>query len=122
MPYSLTAAVGFMALAGVAVLNGMVSGTYFNQRCEVVKDCSPPPGKDRGRACVPCGWRLATVVLGGMVGSTLLTLLLLPVLHAALEGKWRVGKPAARSQRSFGNNDAAVACVLRRNTLSALQT
>ena len=55
MPYSLTAAVGFMALAGVAVLNGMVSGTYFNQGREVGKDCSPPPGKARGRACVPCG-------------------------------------------------------------------
>src|SRR5262249_40957935 len=31
MPFSITAAVGFIALSGVAVLNGLVLVTYFNQ-------------------------------------------------------------------------------------------
>jgi cobalt-zinc-cadmium resistance protein CzcA len=31
MPFSMTAAVGFIALSGVAVLNGLVMISYFNQ-------------------------------------------------------------------------------------------
>src|SRR5205814_3663650 len=31
MPFSITAAVGFIALSGVAVLNGLVMISYFNQ-------------------------------------------------------------------------------------------
>src|SRR5213592_1119433 len=31
MPFSITAAVGFIALSGVAVLNGLVMVSYFNQ-------------------------------------------------------------------------------------------
>src|SRR5438034_7835161 len=38
MPFSITAAVGFIALAGVAVLNGVVLVSYFNQLREEGKD------------------------------------------------------------------------------------
>src|SRR5256886_8176629 len=31
MPFSITAAIGFIALSGVAVLNGLVMISYFNQ-------------------------------------------------------------------------------------------
>ena len=40
MPFSISAAVGFIALSGVAVLNGVVMISYFNQLREQGKRCS----------------------------------------------------------------------------------
>ena len=40
MPFSISAAVGFIALSGVAVLNGVVMISYFNQLREEGKGCS----------------------------------------------------------------------------------
>ena len=40
MPFSITAAVGFIALTGVAVLNGVVLVSYFNQLREEGRTCS----------------------------------------------------------------------------------
>jgi hypothetical protein len=39
---------------------------------------------------------LAIVVIGGLVSSTALTLLLLPVVYAAFEGKNAIAAPALR--------------------------
>ncbi len=113
MPFSITAAVGFIALTGVAVLNGVVLLTYFNQLRE--------DGRTLGEAViegaltrlrpvlmtaavaslgfVPMALAtgagaevqrpLATVVIGGILSSTLLTLVVLPVLYAWFEKEKR---------------------------------
>ncbi len=115
MPFSITAAVGFIALAGVAVLNGVVLVSYFNQLREEGKallDAVREGSLTRLRpvlmtaAVASLGFvpmaiatgagaevqrPLATVVIGGILSSTLLTLVLLPVLYAWAEEK----KPVA---------------------------
>jgi cobalt-zinc-cadmium resistance protein CzcA len=57
---SVSAAISFIALFGVAVLNGLVLLTTVQRP-------------------------LATVVIGGLITSTLLTLLVLPTLYVVLE-------------------------------------
>jgi cobalt-zinc-cadmium resistance protein CzcA len=106
MPFSVSAAVGFIALSGVAVLNGLVMLTYIKQ---LIAD-----GMSRRQAIingaltrlrpvvmtalvaslgfVPMALAtgtgaevqkpLATVVIGGLISATLLTLLVLPALYA----------------------------------------
>ena len=68
LPFSISAGVGFVALFGVAVLNGVVLGF-------VPMALSTSPGAEVQRP-------LATVVIGGLVTSTLLTLLVLPTLYS----------------------------------------
>ncbi len=109
MPFSITAAVGFVALSGVAVLNGLVLVTYFNQLREggrAVRDAVLEGSFTRLRPVlvtalvasfgfVPMAIAtgagaevqrpLATVVIGGIVSSTLLTLIVLPVLYWLVE-------------------------------------
>jgi cobalt-zinc-cadmium resistance protein CzcA len=109
IPLSVSAGVGFIALTGIAILDGMVLVNYFNQLRE--------RGVEVGRAViegamvrlrpvvmtslvaglgfVPMAFNtglgaevqrpLATVVIGGIVSSTILTLLLLPTLYLWLE-------------------------------------
>ena len=105
MSFSISAAVGFIALSGVAVLNGVVLISCFNQMrqsgrsaLEAVSEgslqrlrpvlmtalvaalgfvpmaVSHGPGAEVQRP-------LATVVIGGIVSSTILTLFLLPLLY-----------------------------------------
>jgi cobalt-zinc-cadmium resistance protein CzcA len=109
MPFSITAAVGFIALSGIAVLNGIMILTFINQlRAEgrplreavlegsltrlrpklmtalvaslgfVPMALATGPGAEVQRP-------LATVVIGGIVSSTFLTLVLLPVLYDWME-------------------------------------
>ena len=109
MPFSITAAIGFIALTGVAVLNGVVLVTYFNQLREEgrsLRDSVIEGALTRLRPVlmtaavasfgfVPMALAtgagaevqrpLATVVIGGIVSSTLLTLIVLPVLYAWFE-------------------------------------
>ncbi len=113
MPFSITAAVGFIALAGVAVLNGMVLVSYFNQLREqgrALRDAVIEGALTRLRpvlmtaAVASLGFvpmalatgagaevqrPLATVVIGGIVSSTLLTLVVLPALYAWVEKEKR---------------------------------
>jgi cobalt-zinc-cadmium resistance protein CzcA len=109
MPFSITAAVGFIALSGVAVLNGLVLVNYFNELREeglgvreaVLKGVATrlrpvmmtalvaalgfvPMALAQG-AGAEVQRPLATVVIGGIISSTLLTLLLLPVLYEWIE-------------------------------------
>ena len=122
MPFSITASVGFIALSGVAVLNGVVMVSYFNELREEGRellDAVTEGALTRLRPVlmtamvasfgfVPMALAtgagaevqrpLATVVIGGIVSSTLLTLLLLPVLYAWVESSAR-----ARTLASEGN-------------------
>jgi cobalt-zinc-cadmium resistance protein CzcA len=111
MPFSITAAVGFIALSGVAVLNGLVMITYFNQLREEGKDVRDAviegsltrlrpvmmtalvaslgfvPMAIAAGAGAEVQRPLATVVIGGIITSTLLTLVVLPVLYAWAESR-----------------------------------
>ena len=105
MPFSISAGIGFIALSGVAVLNGVVMITYFNQLREQgrnVLDAVTEGALTRLRPVlmtalvasfgfVPMALAsgagaevqrpLATVVIGGIITSTLLTLIILPTLY-----------------------------------------
>jgi cobalt-zinc-cadmium resistance protein CzcA len=109
MPFSITAAVGFIALSGVAVLNGLVMIAYFNQLREdgkSVRDSVIEGSLTRLRPVLMTAFvaslgfvpmaiatgagaevqrPLATVVIGGVLSSTFLTLVLLPVLYEWVE-------------------------------------
>jgi len=115
MPFSITAAVGFIALSGVAVLNGLVMISYFNQlRAEgkSVKESVLKGSLTRLRPVLMTAFvaslgfipmaiatgagaevqrPLATVVIGGIISSTLLTLIVLPVLYIWFESKREKG-------------------------------
>jgi cobalt-zinc-cadmium resistance protein CzcA len=105
MPFSISAAVGFIALFGIAILNGVVMVSYMEER------------RKEGLAAAAASWQaamtrlrpvlmtatvaslgflpmalstnsgaevqrpLATVVIGGLISATLLTLLVLPALY-----------------------------------------
>ncbi len=110
MPFSISAGVGFIALFGIAVLNGIVliehfkelKKQHFNDMETLIKQGT----KDRLRAILltaaaaALGFLpmavstnagaevqrpLATVVIGGLLTATLLTLVVLPVLYALFE-------------------------------------
>jgi cobalt-zinc-cadmium resistance protein CzcA len=118
MPFSISAAVGFIALSGVAVLNGLVMVTFINQlrREGVARDEAIFKGcMTRLRPVlmtalvaslgfVPMALAtstgaevqrpLATVVIGGLITSTLLTLVVLPALYRIFTGWDPSGRPA----------------------------
>ena len=109
IPFSISAAVGFIALSGVAVLNGLVMVSYINElRAEGVRlqEAIIQGSLTRLRPVlmtalvaslgfVPMALAtgtgaevqkpLATVVIGGLVSSTLLTLVVLPALYRLFE-------------------------------------
>jgi cobalt-zinc-cadmium resistance protein CzcA len=121
MPFSITAAVGFIALSGVAVLNGIVLVSTFNELREKgmdLLDAVREGAMTRLRpvlmtaAVAALGFvpmaishgagaevqrPLATVVIGGILSSTFLTLVLLPVLYVWLERKTGPAHPAIPS-------------------------
>ena len=109
MQFSMTAAVGFIALGGIALLNGIVLLTFINHlRAEgkSIEDATLEGAKERLRPVLMTGTvaaigfipmavskgmgaevqqPLATVVIGGLITSTLLTLFVLPTLYAWFE-------------------------------------
>nr|MBA3768690.1 efflux RND transporter permease subunit [Acidobacteriota bacterium] len=111
MPFSISAGVGFIALFGVAVLNGVVMVSYINRLREegrALEEAVREGAETRLRPVlmtalvaslgfIPMAVAtsagaevqrpLATVVIGGLVTSTLLTLLILPTLYEWFEGK-----------------------------------
>jgi cobalt-zinc-cadmium resistance protein CzcA len=110
MPFSISAGVGFIALFGVAVLNGVVLMSYVNQMRQegmTARDAALRGAAIRLRPVlmtamvaslgfIPMALSttagaevqqpLATVVIGGLVTSTLLTLLVLPAIYNWIEG------------------------------------
>ncbi len=119
MPFSISAGVGFIALFGVAVLNGIVLIGTFNQlKNEEVEPESKALIRKRVLAGTSIRLRpvlmtatvaslgflpmaissgagaevqkpLATVVIGGLVSATILTLFVLPLLYIIFESKKR---------------------------------
>ncbi|WDE01592.1 efflux RND transporter permease subunit [Thalassomonas actiniarum] len=105
MPLSISAGVGFIALSGVAVLNGLVMLAFIRDLCKERSDLLSAiidgamirlrpvlmTALVAGLGFVPMALNigtgaevqrpLATVVIGGIISSTLLTLLVLPVLY-----------------------------------------
>jgi len=106
MPFSISAGVGFIALFGVAVLNGIVLISYFNElKAEGVTDVYKRVMRGTAvrlrpvimtAAVASMGFLpmalstgagaevqkpLATVVIGGLLSATLLTLFVLPCLY-----------------------------------------
>ncbi len=109
MPFSISAGVGFIALFGVAVLNGVVMVSFINHlrdEGKSVLDAVKEGAETRLRPVlmtalvaslgfIPMALAtsagaevqrpLATVVIGGLITSTLLTLLILPTLYGWFE-------------------------------------
>lgn len=110
MPFSISAAVGFIALSGIAVLNGLVLVTSINQLRE--EGVEPEEAITTGALTrlrpvlmtalvasfgfIPMALAtgtgaevqkpLALVVIGGLISATLLTLLVLPALYKVFPG------------------------------------
>ncbi len=113
IPFSITAAIGFIALSGVAVLNGLVMVSRINQLRENGRDLVEAVQEGSisrlrpvlmtalvaSLGFVPMALAtgtgaevqkpLAIVVIGGLITSTLLTLVVLPALYRMIE-QWRV--------------------------------
>ena len=121
IPLSVSAAIGFIALFGQAVLNGVVMVTYFNQ----LRSAGMPPRDAvmrgslvRLRTVLMTGLLamlgllpmalshdigsetqkpLAVVVIGGLISATLLTLIVLPTLYLVFQ-QFRRHKPRPHPQ------------------------
>lgn len=117
MPFSVSAGVGFIALFGVAVLNGLVLVSYIKQRQDA--GATPEEAASEGARVrlrqvmttamvasigfIPMAIAtgagaevqkpLATVVIGGLITSTALTLLVLPAVYAWWERPRRQAIP-----------------------------
>jgi cobalt-zinc-cadmium resistance protein CzcA len=109
MPFSISAGVGFIALFGIAVLNGVVMVSYINelrQHGRPLDEAVREGGMTRLRPVLMTALvaslgflpmalsssagaevqrPLATVVIGGLITATLLTLLVLPLLYLLFE-------------------------------------
>lgn len=124
MPFSISAGIGFIVLFGVAVLNGLVLVSSWNElKSEGMNNLNERIRTGARRRLRPIlltaltdvlGFLpmaisvsagaevqrpLATVVIGGMITATLLTLFVLPVLYRWMENR----------SRASGSNGAAAA-------------
>ncbi|OUR91582.1 multidrug transporter AcrB [Flavobacteriales bacterium 34_180_T64] len=115
LPFSISAGVGFIALFGIAVLNGIVLIEHFKELKEEgvsdIEERIKRGTKERLRpviltaAAAALGFLpmaistnagaevqrpLATVVIGGLVTATILTLIVLPVLYAWFENGTKI--------------------------------
>jgi cobalt-zinc-cadmium resistance protein CzcA len=110
LPFSISAAVGFIALFGVAVLNGLVLASTIQQLARAGLEPAEAATQAAERRLRPVLMTalvaslgfvpmalstgigaevqrpLATVVIGGVISSTILTLIVLPVLYTIAGG------------------------------------
>ena len=117
MTFSISAAVGFIALSGVAVLNGLVMLTFIRQLVEegmpshdaiyrgaltrlrpvimtaLVASLGFVPMAVATGTGAEVQKPLATVVIGGLISATMLTLLVLPAMYAFFPGIAARGRP-----------------------------
>ncbi len=115
MPFSISAAVGFIALTGIAVLNGLVLLSFIRARWQEWGDLPRAIIDGAGTRLRPVLMTalvaalgfipmalntgtgaevqrpLASVVIGGIISSTLLTLIILPVLYQLTHSRRRPG-------------------------------
>ena len=133
LPLSISAAVGFIALSGVAVLNGVVMVSFIRT---LIAEGKPLGEAIREGALtrlrpvlmtalvaslgfVPMALNvgagaevqrpLATVVIGGIISSTILTLLVLPALYSLVHGRppnSAGARPAWLSRLPFNRSNA----------------
>ncbi|THD35073.1 MAG: CusA/CzcA family heavy metal efflux RND transporter [Sphingomonas sp.] len=120
--FSVSAAVGFICLAGVAVLNGLVVMSEIRRRSEEglpLVDAIREGMREKMRAVVMTGFvpaigfvpmalahgtgaevqkPLATTVIGGLVAATILTLLVLPAIAKVVLGTIERRRSAAREE------------------------
>lgn len=124
LPFSISAGIGFIALFGIAVLNGIVLIEYFKElKNKGINDMETiifKGTKDRMRPVLLTALAaamgflpmavstnagaevqrpLATVVIGGLITSTLLTLIVLPILYSIFHstGKGNVAKNSGKA-------------------------
>lgn len=125
LPFSISAGVGFIALFGIAVLNGIVLIEHFKELKEHgmdnIQERIIKGAKERLRpviltaAAAALGFLpmaistnagaevqrpLATVVIGGLVTATFLTLIVLPVLYSIFDKKIKPKKGTRKSKKS----------------------
>ncbi len=137
MPFSISAGVGFIALFGIAVLNGIVLIEHFKELkgkdFDSMEDLIKQGTKDRLRAVLltasaaALGFLpmavstnagaevqrpLATVVIGGLVTATLLTLVVLPVLYAYSHHIKFRGMGKRRKERKMNRNGLTLLLLL----------
>ncbi|MEK7731089.1 MAG: efflux RND transporter permease subunit, partial [Planctomycetota bacterium] len=136
MPFSISAGVGFIALSGVAVLGDMVLVSYVRQLLarglalrEAIENAAMtrlrpvlmtalvaslgflPMALSRGVGA-EVQRPLATVVVGGVISSTLLTLLVLPAIYLVF------GASAAHRREHVEREEAVSAVAERQDTAS----
>ncbi len=123
IPLSVSAAIGFIALFGQAVLNGVVMVSYFNQLMD--EGLHPLEAVSQGASTrlrtvlmtallamlglLPMALShgigsetqkpLAVVIIGGLISATFLTLIVLPTLYLVFEGASATGPHAAGQPR-----------------------
>ncbi|MCS5712885.1 CusA/CzcA family heavy metal efflux RND transporter [Candidatus Berkiella aquae] len=124
MPFSISAGVGFIALSGVAVLNGLVMIAFIKKlqnEGKMLDDAIIEGALTRTRAILTTALvaslgflpmainigagsevqkPLATVVIGGIISSTLLTLLVLPAIYKVLNKTLKKGTGLARDSHA----------------------
>jgi len=126
MPFSISAGVGFIALFGIAVLNGIVLIEHFKElKQQGITDMETlikQGTKDRLRAVLLTATAaalgflpmaistnagaevqrpLATVVIGGLVTATLLTLVVLPVLYSYFDSPGKSQGPRTSKKKKI---------------------
>jgi len=118
MPFTVSAAIGFIALSGVAILNGLVLVTFIRRRIDeglpldaAIRDACRTRLRPvlitalvAAAGFIPMALNtgvgaevqrpIATVVIGGIISNTLLTLLVLPCLYL----RWSVSRSSARPE------------------------
>jgi cobalt-zinc-cadmium resistance protein CzcA len=131
MPLSVSAAIGFIALFGQAVLNGVVLVTHFNQRRHAgvpLRDAILQGAATRLRTVLMTALLamlgllpmalshgigaetqrpLAVVVIGGLLSATALTLIVLPTLYW-MAHRQRAAAPAPVAVPSRNPADASL--------------
>jgi len=130
IPLSISAAVGFIALSGVAVLNGLVMISFIRNLREqgaAIDDAIRRGAATRLRPVLMTALvasvgflpmalatgtgaevqrPLATVVIGGILSSTALTLIVLPVLYRIFHGRSELlSMPTVGSEEAEGQTD-----------------
>ncbi len=121
MPFTISAGVGFIALSGIAVLNGIMLISYINQlrregrslhdavvegtltrlrpklMTALVASLGFVPMALSEGAGAEVQRPLATVVIGGILSATFLTLLVVPILYEWIEGRFLSQQPNRKS-------------------------
>ena len=133
MPFSISAAVGFIALSGVAVLNGLVMLSFIRQLIQrgrrqsseaimrgaltrlrpvvmtaLVASLGFVPMAIATGTGAEVQKPLATVVIGGLISATLLTLFVLPALYAYFTEEARPKHDVGIAGTSFTSADSGV--------------